>query len=935
MKNLDYYSILIIAITLAFTASCDVLNAGTLPGPTRGTMPTVNTPAAPDNLAPEQGDNVTFSVGATDPQGDTLAYAWDDGDPDHGEFTGTGDTVVWTTDEPGTYTITVTITDGDGNSTTSSFTLTVAEPGAVVITTDPQTGYVGKQTCLGCHRTTSVDEGAFDTHRHNHKLNPATSGFIGPWWTGSNDFDGVLMDFTSNGSYTATIAGTAHTVVRALGWGINKWKQRYIVNYGNSWYITPAQHNVVTDEWVNYHASDWDAATGLPTSPANSYDRRCAGCHTTGTNVQFSNETDEWVMGYKEENVQCEACHGPGEAHAGSPSASNIINPNDLGNFDRQVEVCGACHGRGNSAAELGGKTMGYPFSAAGSNYRPGEVLADYYEQAPGLWPDGHSKKHHQQYNDYLLSGHYASGSLTCWTCHNAHEPDAAFSNDACTSCHADKAASDLAEHTQHATALQCIDCHMPFTAKSAIAYDVRSHAFDIIPPQTSLDNLLADPENVMPNSCMNGACHPEYALTSADDLADKQAEFDSLFGEGEGIHTPAQAGYVGKSTCITCHSGDVALADFNDHRHNHKLNPATDEFIGAWWTGSNVFDTIAMDFNVAGGVYSANIAGTDHEIVRALGWGYLKWKQRYIVKYGNSWYITPAQHNMVTDEWVNYHTGDWDDATGLPTGPANSYDRRCAGCHTTGTNVAFYDATGEWVMGVNEENVQCEACHGPGETHAGSMDAADITNPNDIADYDRKIEVCGACHGRGSSVAEMGGSTMGYPFSADGRDYIPGEVLTDFYTQGPGLWPDGHSKKHHQQYNDFLLSGHYGTGFVTCWTCHNVHEPDAAFTNDLCATCHPGPAGDLAAHTNHAGAMLCIDCHMPFTAKSAVAYDVRSHAFDIISPQVSLDNFLADPGIVMPNSCMNGACHSELDLAVQADIEAKLADFNLWWPPS
>jgi hypothetical protein len=80
---------------------------------------------------------------------------------------------------------------------------------------------------------------------------------------------------------------------------------------------------------------------------------------------------------------------------------------------------------------------------------------------------------------------------------------------------------------------------------------------------------------------------------------------------------------------------------------------------------------------------------------------------------------------------------------------------------------------------------------------------------------------------------------------------------------------------------------------------------------------------------------MLCIDCHMPFTAKSAVAYDVRSHAFDIISPQVSLDNFLADPGIVMPNSCMNGACHSELDLAVQADIEAKLADFNLWWPPS
>lgn len=489
--------------------------------------PVINTPATPDNPTPDAGADVTFSVSAVEPQGQALTYTWSDNGAG-GTFTGTGDTVTWMIATAGTYTITVTVTNSGGNEATSSFTIEVVEPGAIVITTDPQTGYVGKATCLGCHSSV-IDETAFNNHRHNHKLNPATSDFIGAWWTGSSVFDTINMDFGTEGAnYVATIDGEDHTIVRTLGWGFEKWKQRYIVKVGNSWYITPAQHNMVTDEWVSYHPGDWDS--GMPTGPANSYDRRCMGCHNTGGNVEFSVETGEWVMGVSEENVQCEACHGPGADHANAPSHDNIVHPTDIEDYDRQLEVCGSCHGRGHSVMELGGSTMGYPFNAAGQNFRPGDNLDDFYVQDPGLWPDGHSKKHHQQFIDYKLSAHYGTGFVTCTSCHNVHEPDADFTNETCTGCHG-AIGADLAAHTRHATDKLCIDCHMPFTAKSAIAYDIRSHAFDIISPQVSMDNFLADPTNVIPNSCMNGGCHGgKDALTDEALIQERLDAFNTLW---------------------------------------------------------------------------------------------------------------------------------------------------------------------------------------------------------------------------------------------------------------------------------------------------------------------------------------------------------------------------------------------------------------------
>ena len=92
------------------------------------------------------------------------------------------------------------------------------------------------------------------------------------------------------------------------------------------------------------------------------------------------------------------------------------------------------------------------------------------------------------------------------------------------------------------------------------------------------------------------------------------------------------------------------------------------------------------------------------------------------------------------------------------------------------------------------------------------------------------------------------------------------------------------------QQQDEFMHSPHY-TGsphfdYLGCATCHNPHngvayEQGGIKDNPNCQTCHP----------NHLilgkESLTCIDCHMPYSVKSAVTEsdhqaDMRSHLFKI-----------------------------------------------------
>ena len=502
-----------------------------------------------DNASPTMGDTVTLSVVASDPEGRPLAYEWSDGAAG-GVFTGEGASVAYRNEASGRFTITVTVTDEGGLTASAALEVVFGDPSFPIIDRPAAAaGYVGKSACLTCHSGV-VNASEFNMHRHNYKINPPTSDFIGSFWGGTQTLsrDGVTLDITmrnAGGAYEIVMEGSVFPVIRAMGLGKNKWKQRYIVTIGNSRYITPLQWNVTPAKFVPYNISDWGDASGyffngpngsLGPGPAASFDRRCTACHTTGANVIFAEETGEWIAGWKEDNIQCEACHGPGEAHASAPSAANIVNPKKLTDKNRRVEVCGSCHGRGASTTMVGGKTFGFPWGEDGI-FKPGSVLADYYVQTTDesrFWMDGadtassHSLSHHQQYNDYIQSKHFQTIGMNCWDCHNVHSPGPEFTNASCTSCHAGIGA-DLEAHTNHAIPdMACIDCHMPYTSRNAIPYDVRAHTFKIVSPQVSMDMIQAGAETIMPNSCINGGCHAELSLTSEEDVAGKLADFIS-----------------------------------------------------------------------------------------------------------------------------------------------------------------------------------------------------------------------------------------------------------------------------------------------------------------------------------------------------------------------------------------------------------------------
>lgn len=183
----------------------------------------------------------------------------------------------------------------------------------------------------------------------------------------------------------------------------------------------------------------------------NSWDRRCAGCHSNAlTNIEI-NTQGEFMATYIEQGVGCEDCHGPASLHiatrtldeegegALSPDENgdeedlHIINPEKL-DYQYAVETCGRCHTRGSSALALNGSRLGYPRKLANQEFRPGrDTLADTYvevnpvDDAKRFWPIAHtgepvSKSHHQQFIDFKSSDKYLGDHpVNCFDCHNPH----------------------------------------------------------------------------------------------------------------------------------------------------------------------------------------------------------------------------------------------------------------------------------------------------------------------------------------------------------------------------------------------------------------------------------------------------------------------------------------------------------------------------------
>ncbi len=382
------------------------------------------------------------------------------------------------------------------------------------------------------------------------------------------------------------------------------------------------------------------------------------------------------------------------------------------------------------------------------------------------------------------------------------------------------------------------------------------------------------------------------------------------------------------------------------------------------------------------------NVAGAPatrtYEIGISYGGGL--YKQRYLAKIGGSYYVLPLQFNFqglgaeatapaARWTWQHYDAQHWyDEATRTLKEPAltRSFDNNCAGCHMTGITLTGDAITGWKAHGVPDErgemdydgdgkleqlNMGCETCHGPGSEHwvsAGQGKA--IVSPR-LLTPEREVAICAQCHTRALGV---GGGNTETPLDRSGKMMVAGTARAEFLANhvsklDDGMWDatkgDGkHAKNHHQQGSDFLRTGKYrnGTMLMTCGSCHDAHgnttEPrqlrgkldSATGGPGLCASCHEAklPAGATFAErvqghfeskgvaAINMGNIRCTSCHMPKTAKSGsgtaglvargTTYylgDISSHLFDV-PRKVSIPTKAPD---MMPLPYMNRcsqACH-------------------------
>lgn len=280
------------------------------------------------------------------------------------------------------------------------------------------------------------------------------------------------------------------------------------------------------------------------------------------------------------------------------------------------------------------------------------------------------------------------------------------------------------------------------------------------------------------------------------------------------------------------------------------------------------------------------------------------QWRQRYLTKIGDDYFILPGQFNVTASKWEE--TPDdkrWKEKSWL---------KECAGCHATGIELAKKT--------FKEPGIGCESCHGPGSNHVKSAlgyEIFTIINPAKLTTK-AAADICGSCHSSGTDKSGK------YAYPANYK-VTPGASLRLYFNvaspeKNPDkFWHTKDSKQHHQQYIDWERSEHAKSG-IACYTCYNVHEKETLFQtkqagDELCKTCHkPIELQAKSSHTIHMFGS-CVACHMPKTSRTAVKrgeaeFDIASHRFKFISPAETIKH----GGLAkQPNSC-NGCHYHEKD---------------------
>jgi len=408
----------------------------------------------------------------------------------------------------------------------------------------------------------------------------------------------------------------------------------------------------------------------------------------------------------------------------------------------------------------------------------------------------------------------------------------------------------------------------------------------------------------------------------------------DGDTGQQAATAQDAEPTFVGGQACAACHvdearswqgshhqlamqpaGPDTVLGDFDDAEFVH--DGSTTRFFvrdGSYWVNTDDADGSPRDFPVR---YTFGAEPLQQYLLELDDGRYqaltIAWDARPAEQGGQRWF------HLYPDTAEHTDPLHW-------TGVYHNWNSQCADCHSTNLIKDVDFAAGTFATTWSSDNVDCEACHGPGSKHAAApaswpvplarnarawifADGAAIAQRSPMAADAGEVEVCAQCHARRSQFGDR---------------HEPGEPLLEAFRPAlldAGLYhADGQILEEVYEYGSFLQSKMHAAG-VTCSDCHDPHTARLrADGNALCAQCHLPSTFDTPAHHRHAAAAsgsACVDCHM--RERTYMVVDPRSdHSFRVPRPDLSVT-------LGTPNAC--NACHSDRSAQWAAEQVAQ------WYP--
>jgi len=400
--------------------------------------------------------------------------------------------------------------------------------------------FVGYAACISCHQqetnlwknsdhdmamriaNQNTVKGDFDNKTFTHF--GVTSKFYkrnGKYYVYTEGEKGVMQEFEIK--YTFGIRPLQQYLIEFPGGKLQTlplcWDTRPKEEGGQRWFHIYDKEKITPNDQLYW--------TGVN----QNWNYMCAECHSTNLKKNYDPVSMEYHTTWKDIDVACEACHGPGSEHikwgreveAGKHDKNEknnglVISFKDfnkgkwilesdsliayrtapVGN-DNLIESCARCHSLRTTLSE---------------DYHYGDILLQSHRlillENLIYYPDGQILGEDYVYGSFIQSKMYQAG-VRCRDCHDVHSLNVfTKSNDLCLKCH-QKKYYDSPKHHFHkmdSKGSLCVECHM--TQTNYMVIDARrDHSFQI--PRPDLSEKLNSP-----NAC--NKCHKDKTVKWAAD---------------------------------------------------------------------------------------------------------------------------------------------------------------------------------------------------------------------------------------------------------------------------------------------------------------------------------------------------------------------------------------------------------------------------------